>query len=222
MSSVSLFQRSPLSNCYVHDIKMQDGTFINVHQMYGWKKATALGERFLANNILEERDSTKIFKLLKALASRNVPQSTEDFIYWMFLFLCEKWDSVPQFHDECFHYMNKLYFEATADTFWGCGLDIKMIGQAKQREDSHTKQILGTLIGFNILGWVVKVVSLLKSGGSLLINPKTLKDVSPQCHKGLLLVRKTLDEKGVVSPSLKGYTLVESRKKKKIPLHTIL
>ena len=28
-------QRSSLSNCYVHDIKMQDGTFINVHQMYG-------------------------------------------------------------------------------------------------------------------------------------------------------------------------------------------
>ena len=28
-------QRSPLSNCYVDDIKMQDGTFINVHQMYG-------------------------------------------------------------------------------------------------------------------------------------------------------------------------------------------
>ena len=28
-------QRSPLSNCYVHDIKMQDGTFINVHLMYG-------------------------------------------------------------------------------------------------------------------------------------------------------------------------------------------
>ena len=34
-------QRSPLSNCYIHDIKTQDGTFINVHQMYGWKKATA-------------------------------------------------------------------------------------------------------------------------------------------------------------------------------------
>ena len=80
-------------------------------------------------------------------------------------------------------------------------------------EDFHTKQILGTLTGFNILGWLVKVVSLLKSGGSLLINPKTLKDVSPQCHKGLLLVRKTLAEKGVVRHSLKGYTLVESKKK---------
>ena len=92
--------------------------------------------------------------------------------------------------------MNELYFEATADTFWGCGLDIKTIEQAKQREDFHIKQILGTLTGFNILGWLVKVVSLLKSGGSLLINPKTLKDVSPRCHKGLLLVRKTLAEKG--------------------------
>ena len=37
--------------------------------------------------------------------------------------------------------MNELYFEATADTFWGCGLDIKMIEQAKQREDFHRKQI---------------------------------------------------------------------------------
>ena len=188
-------QRSPLSNCYVHNIKMQDGTFINVHQMYGWKKATALGERFWE----------------------------KDLVYWMFLFLCENWASVPQFRDECFHYMNELYFEATADTFWGCGLDIKIIQQAKHREDFHTKQILGTLTGFNILGWLVKVVSLLKSGGSLLINPKTLKDVSPQCHKGLLLVRKTLAEKGVVRPSLKGYTLVESTKrKKKIPLNTIV
>ena len=177
----------------------------------------------MAKNILEERDPTKIFKLLKALAGRNVPQSTEDLVYWMFLFLCEKWDSVPQFQDECFHYMNELYFEATADTFWGCGLDIKTIEQAKQREDFHTKQILGTLTGFNILGWLVKVVSLLKSGGSLLINPKTLKDVSPQCHKGLLLVRKTLAEKGVVKPSLKGYALVESTKrKKKIPLNVIV
>ena len=53
--------------------------------------------------------------------------------------------------------------------------------------------------------------------------PKTLKDVTPQCHKGLLLVRKTLTEKGVVTPSLKGYILVESKKrKKKIPLNTIL
>ena len=132
--------------------------------MYGWKKATALGERFVAKNILEERDPTKIFKLLKALARRNVPQSTEDLVYWMFLFLCEKWDSVPQFQDECFHYMNELYFEATADTFWGCGLDIKTIEQAKQREDFHTKQILGTLTGFNILGWLVKVVLYLNLG----------------------------------------------------------
>ena len=70
-------QRSPLSNCYIHDIKMQDGTFINVHQMYGWKKANALGERFVVKNILEERDPTKIFKLLKALPRRNMPLSTK-------------------------------------------------------------------------------------------------------------------------------------------------
>ena len=37
-------QRSPLSNCYVHDIKTQDGTFINVHQMYGWKKLLLWGK----------------------------------------------------------------------------------------------------------------------------------------------------------------------------------
>ena len=145
----------------------------------GGQKVIALEERFVAKNILEERDPTKIFKLLKALANRNVPQSTEDLIYWMFLFLCEKWDSVPQFCDECFHYMNKLYFEATADTFWGCGLDIKTIEQAKQREDFHTKQILGTLTGFNILGWLVKVVSLLKSGGVLVDQPQNIKRCFP-------------------------------------------
>ena len=94
-----LFQRSkvPIVELLFHDIKTQDGTFINVHQMYGWKKATALGERLVTKNILEVRDSTKIFKLLKTLASRNVPQRTEDLTYWMFLFLYEKWDSVPWF-----------------------------------------------------------------------------------------------------------------------------
>ena len=38
-------QRSPLSNCYVHDIKMQDWTFINFHQMYGWKKIYCFGRK---------------------------------------------------------------------------------------------------------------------------------------------------------------------------------
>ena len=28
--------------------------------------------------------------------------------------------------------MNELYFEATADAFWGCGLDIKTIEQANR------------------------------------------------------------------------------------------
>ena len=125
MSSVSLFQRSPLSNCYIHNIKMQGGTFINVHQMYGWKKATALGERFVAKNILEERDPTKIFKLLKTLARRNVPQSMEDLIYWMFLFLCEKWDSVPQFWDECFHYMKSCILNQQQIHFGGVGWILK-------------------------------------------------------------------------------------------------
>ena len=128
MSSVSLFkgQRSPLSNCYVHDIKTQDGTFINVHQMYGWKKLLLWG-KICGQEYPGRERSHKDFQATEALARRNVPQSTEDLVYWMFLFLCEKWDSVPQFWDECFHYMNELYFEATADTFWGCGLDIKTI-----------------------------------------------------------------------------------------------
>ena len=60
-------QRSPLSNCCVHDIKMQGGTFINVHQMYGWKEATALGERFVAKNILEVRDSERFSSYLRPL-----------------------------------------------------------------------------------------------------------------------------------------------------------
>ena len=75
--------------------------------------------------------------------------------------------------------MNELYFEATADTFWGCELDIKMIEQAKQREDFHTKQILGTLTQFNILGWLVKVVSLLKSGGFLADQLQNIKRCFP-------------------------------------------
>ena len=75
--------------------------------------------------------------------------------------------------------MSELYSEATADTFWGCGLDIKTIEQAKQREDFHTKQILGTLTGFNILEWLVKVASLFKSGGILVDQPQNIKRCFP-------------------------------------------
>ena len=118
-------QRSPLSNCYIHDIKQQRWDIYQCSSDVWVEKSYCFGERFVAKNILEERDPTKIFKLLKALARRNVPQSTEDLVYWMFLFLCEKWDSVPQFRDKCFHYMTELYFEATADTFWGAGWILK-------------------------------------------------------------------------------------------------
>ena len=55
-------QRSPLSNWYVHDIKMQDGTFINVHQMYGWKKATALGGKICGQEYPGRERSHKDFQ----------------------------------------------------------------------------------------------------------------------------------------------------------------
>ena len=191
--------------------------------MYGWNKANALGEKHLAKKIWEATNTTSIFKLLHAIKSINSPQSTEDLIHSMYLFICEKWESVPSFRNECMKYMHDLFFEATDNTFWGCGLDIKTIEKAKQREDFHAKQILSTLTGYNIVGWLVKVVSLLKSGGSLILNSKALGNLSPKCQKGLALVKKTLAEKGVLTPSMKGYTLVESKKKqKKVPLNTIL
>ena len=41
--------------------------------------------------------------------------------------------------------------------------------------------------------------------------------------EGVGIGEKTLAEKGVLTPSMKGYTLVESKKKqKKVPLNTIL
>ena len=104
---------------------MQDGTVINVHHMYGWKKSYCFGRMICGQEYPGRERSHKDFQATESLARRNVPQCTEDLIYWMFLFLCEKWDSVPQFQDERFHYMNELYFEATADTFWGCGWILK-------------------------------------------------------------------------------------------------
>ena len=157
-------------------LKRKMGHYTMFIRCMGGKKLLLWGKD-LWPRISWKRETHKDFQATESPCKKKCATEHGDLVYWMFLFLCEKWDSVPQFRDECFHYMNELYFEATADTFWGCGLDIKMIEQAKQREDFHTKQILGTLTGFNILGWLVKVVSLLKSGGSLLINPKTLKDV---------------------------------------------
>ena len=123
----------------------------------------------------------------------------------------KKWDSVPSFEISVPTTHMSSILKQQQIHFGGCGLDIKMIEQAKQRENFNTEQ-----------SWL-HLFLYLNMGGSLLINPKTLKYISPQCHKGLLLVRITLAEKGVVMPSLKDYTLVESKKrKKKIPLNTIL
>ena len=72
----------------------------------------------------------------------------------MYLFICEKWEPVQSFRNECMKYVCDLFFEATDNTFWGCGLDIKTIEKAKQREDFHAKQILSSLTGYNIC-WMV-------------------------------------------------------------------
>ena len=88
------------------------------------EKATAWGKDLWQEYPGRER-AHKDFKLLKALARRNVPQSTEDLVYWMFLFLCEKWDSVPQFRDECFHYMNECILKQQQIHFGGVGWILK-------------------------------------------------------------------------------------------------
>ena len=54
--------RSPLSNCYVHDIKTQDGAFINVHQMYGWKKSYCFGRKICGQEYPERERSHKDFQ----------------------------------------------------------------------------------------------------------------------------------------------------------------
>ena len=121
------------------------------------------GEKHLAKKIWEVTDTASIFKLLHAIKSINSPQSTEDMIHSMYCFICEKWELVQSFRNECMKYVHDLFFEATDNTFWGCGLDIKMIEKAKQREDFYAKQILSTLIGYKIVGWLVKVCLLYTS-----------------------------------------------------------
>ena len=56
-----------LSNCYKCEMKTKDGLFINAHQYYVWKKATTMGEKFIAKNILECENVKKIFKWKRLL-----------------------------------------------------------------------------------------------------------------------------------------------------------
>ena len=108
-----------LSNCYKCEMKMKDGLFMNVHQYYVWKKATTMGEKFIAKSFLECENVKKIFKWKRLLDKQPFKWHMKQCVKAMYDILEMKWEMVPKFKSMCLRTGDCMFFKATRDLFSG-------------------------------------------------------------------------------------------------------
>ena len=75
-------------------MKTKDGLFMNVHQYYVWRKATTMGEKFIAKSILECENVKKIFKWKRLLDKQPFKWHTKQCVKAMYDVLEMKWETV--------------------------------------------------------------------------------------------------------------------------------
>ena len=105
---------------------------MNVHQYYVWKKATTMGEKFIAKSILECENVKKIFKWKRLLDKQPFKWHTKQCVKAMYDILEMKWETVPKFKSMCLRTVDCMFFEAMRDFFWGCGIDLENIDEKRQ------------------------------------------------------------------------------------------
>ena len=100
--------------------KTQEG-HLSMSSDVWWKKATALGKDLWPRISWKREIPTKDFQATESPCKKKCATEHGGPRYWMFLFLCEKWDSVPQFRDECSHYMTSCILKQQQIHFGGAG-----------------------------------------------------------------------------------------------------
>ena len=211
-------EHSVLSNCYKGQMKTKHGLFMNAHQYYVWKKATIMGEKFVAKKILDCENIKEVFKWKTLLHKQPFKWHTKQCVITMYDVLETKWETVPNFKSMCLRTADCMFFEATRDLFWGCGIDLETINEKRHLNAKKFAPKFSYLNGMNILGWLIKILTAVKMGTGLGF-VKKCKNLSPHLNQGLLLVLKILAEEGVLS--LSSITCL-SFKKKKPPLSSII
>ena len=211
-------EHSVLSNCYKCEMKMKDGLFMNAHQYYVWRKATTMGEKFIAKSILECENVKKIFKWKRLLDKQPFKWCTKQCVKAMYDVLETKWEMVPKFKSMCLRTLDCMFFKATRDFFWGCGIDLENIDEKRWLNAKNFGPKTSDLNGMNMVGWLIKILTVVKVGTGLGF-VKKCENLSPHLNEGLYLALKILAEEGVLK--LSSMTRL-SLKKKKPPVSSIL
>ena len=209
---------SPLSNFFQHKFKHEDKTFLCLYQCFMWKKAVAGGERHMASRILSCdncKDLIKLSKLLKHSPTCPSPWTTKEVIALMYELLIVKWKQVESFRQECIEHPESIFYESTRNSFWGCGLDMETLRLHMQsREKVDASLISDTLMGMNILGWLIKIVSLEQQSKPVHFDPPVIRSLSCHIQSGLKLAMQIVADGEPMHPSVNGFVLVHRKNKK--------
>lgn len=107
-----------------HTATLLEGTntFIGMGHIYAWKKALALGETYMAREILTSVDSQiDVERYLKYLSDQSPEFPTVEAVAIMWEVLCLAWEQWELLRRERFDYQECVIVQASRDAFWGSG-----------------------------------------------------------------------------------------------------
>jgi len=170
-------EKCPFSNCYFNtsypiQIRFDDdeGTILKfpfgVRQAFAALKSNKLGWSSMFQSIVDAKNMNELNSVLKSLEIRksgigpSMPWNLRQSLQVMFEVLKSKYDADPSFRDYCNKLGDKLPCEATANEYWGCGIDLEAL---RSLDVGLWKEMM---TGRNILGWLIKTVDTERSSRS--------------------------------------------------------
>lgn len=159
-------QDSPLSNLYPFAFLFNGMKFNSVYQAFVWHKADKWNvdpsvKKEMMREILETSTPMETYRLVTNYHDfrEDYPWSREYSVCFIYQLLSHKWRQCTPFRKIAMKYSDFFISEATKNTFFGCGMDL----HAEREEDICNRSIY-SLPGKNILGWLIKYITLKNAG----------------------------------------------------------
>lgn len=180
----------PLSNFYPCWLTRDGRIFNCATQMYAYDHLVFMGKNNLALNVLQARNGYDAYEMLK----NTFPYTSKTFnmrqqLTCMKKIIQIKYNQCEEFRRYLDENCNSVYVEATKSPFWGAGIDITMMNE---------KSTLSDVRGYNILGWIIKLVYMRNSPvpgedhKRITIPPPPPDGATEEVLKGVELVNKHL------------------------------
>ena len=137
--------KDPLSNFYPCELKVDGQIFLSSEQYYQYLKCKKLSNASATNRVMSAKTAAEAKTATKSLTDSENKKWAEHRNEAMFEVLKVKVDQCSPFLDALIDSGSSRLFEATADNYWGIGLDLKFAS------NTHTNffpgsNILGTLL----------------------------------------------------------------------------